>query len=194
MLIQTVNIMIQKPSRSQLTDSWSFGLLINGHPCQFESLRDPFVVMFSVPFALVGVILMLFFTNTTLNLQSFIGWHYVGWNCSEQCNPAGWPHQSFTPGGRHGPATGHRVSGSETFTSYFDDSLDDQFVPDSSRSGYGQRRWSPGTHGPRGYRRIAQFYVDYANSCSGGLFDLRMEKRQKFRWRGSKSRRIGTWV
>ncbi|MCG6909822.1 MAG: efflux RND transporter permease subunit [Deltaproteobacteria bacterium] len=41
--------------------------------CQFESLRDPFVVMFSVPFASVGVILMLFFTNTTLNLQSFIG-------------------------------------------------------------------------------------------------------------------------
>lgn len=41
--------------------------------CQFESLRDPFVVMFSVPFAAVGVILMLFFTNTTFNLQSFIG-------------------------------------------------------------------------------------------------------------------------
>ena len=50
--------MIQKPSRSQLTDSRSFGLLINGPPCQFESLRDPFVVMFSVPFALVGVILI----------------------------------------------------------------------------------------------------------------------------------------
>ncbi len=41
--------------------------------CQFESLRDPFVVMFSVPFAAIGVILMLFLTNTTLNLQSFIG-------------------------------------------------------------------------------------------------------------------------
>lgn len=41
--------------------------------CQFESLRDPFVVMFSVPFAAVGVILILFLTGTTLNLQSFIG-------------------------------------------------------------------------------------------------------------------------
>jgi len=41
--------------------------------CQFESLRDPLVVMFSVPFAAIGVILMLFLTDTTLNLQSFIG-------------------------------------------------------------------------------------------------------------------------
>lgn len=41
--------------------------------CQFESLRDPLVVMFSVPFAAVGVILMLFFSNTTFNIQSYIG-------------------------------------------------------------------------------------------------------------------------
>ncbi|MCI3951574.1 MAG: acriflavin resistance protein [Burkholderiales bacterium] len=40
---------------------------------QYESLRDPFVVMGSVPFAAVGVLLMLFLTRTTLNLQSFIG-------------------------------------------------------------------------------------------------------------------------
>ncbi len=41
--------------------------------CQYESLRDPFVVMFSVPLAAIGVILMLFFTGTTFNIQSFIG-------------------------------------------------------------------------------------------------------------------------
>jgi len=41
--------------------------------CQYESLRDPFVVMFSVPLAAIGVILMLFFTGTTFNVQSFIG-------------------------------------------------------------------------------------------------------------------------
>jgi HAE1 family hydrophobic/amphiphilic exporter-1 len=41
--------------------------------CLFESLRDPFVVMFSVPFAAIGVILMLYLTKTTLNIQSFIG-------------------------------------------------------------------------------------------------------------------------
>ena len=41
--------------------------------CQYESLRDPFVVMFSVPLAAIGVILMLLLTHTTFNIQSFIG-------------------------------------------------------------------------------------------------------------------------
>jgi HAE1 family hydrophobic/amphiphilic exporter-1 len=40
---------------------------------QYESLRDPLVVMLSVPVAAVGVLLILFFTDTTLNLQSAIG-------------------------------------------------------------------------------------------------------------------------
>ncbi len=46
--------------------------------CQYESLRDPFVVMFSVPLAGIGVILMLFFTGTTFNIQSFIGCIMLG--------------------------------------------------------------------------------------------------------------------
>ena len=41
--------------------------------CQYESLRDPFVVMFSVPLAAIGVTIMLFLTKTTFNVQSFIG-------------------------------------------------------------------------------------------------------------------------
>ncbi|MFC1544880.1 efflux RND transporter permease subunit [Gemmatimonadota bacterium] len=46
--------------------------------CQYESLRDPFVVMFSVPLASVGVILLLFLTGTTFNVQSFIGCIMLG--------------------------------------------------------------------------------------------------------------------
>jgi len=46
--------------------------------CQYESLRDPFVVMFSVPLAAIGVILVLFFTRTTFNVQSFIGCIMLG--------------------------------------------------------------------------------------------------------------------
>lgn len=41
--------------------------------CQFESLRDPLVVMFSVPLASAGVIAALWLTGTTFNVQSFIG-------------------------------------------------------------------------------------------------------------------------
>jgi HAE1 family hydrophobic/amphiphilic exporter-1 len=45
---------------------------------QYESLRDPLVVMLSVPLAAVGVLLTLFLTDTTLNLQSAIGCIMLG--------------------------------------------------------------------------------------------------------------------
>ncbi len=46
--------------------------------CLYESLRDPFVVMFSVPLAVIGVSLMLFLTHTTFNMQSYIGCIMLG--------------------------------------------------------------------------------------------------------------------
>jgi len=44
----------------------------------YESVRDPFIVMFSVPLAAIGVILMLFLTGTTFNVQSYIGCIMLG--------------------------------------------------------------------------------------------------------------------
>ena len=40
---------------------------------QFKSLVDPFIIMFSVPMGLPGVILILFLTNTTLSTTSMMG-------------------------------------------------------------------------------------------------------------------------
>ncbi|MFH1368954.1 MAG: efflux RND transporter permease subunit [Elusimicrobiota bacterium] len=40
---------------------------------QFESLKDPFIITFSIPFAIVGVIWGLLITGMTLNVTSFIG-------------------------------------------------------------------------------------------------------------------------
>lgn len=40
---------------------------------QFESLRDPFIILFSIPLAAVGVIAILVMTNTTFNMQGFLG-------------------------------------------------------------------------------------------------------------------------
>ena len=45
---------------------------------QYESLRDPFVVMLSVPMAAIGVLITLFLTGTTLNVQSYIGCIMLG--------------------------------------------------------------------------------------------------------------------
>jgi multidrug efflux pump subunit AcrB len=40
---------------------------------QFRSLKDPFIIMFSVPMGLIGVIWALFLTHTTLSTTSFMG-------------------------------------------------------------------------------------------------------------------------
>ncbi|MFH1955172.1 MAG: efflux RND transporter permease subunit [Pseudomonadota bacterium] len=46
--------------------------------CQYESFRNPLVVMFSVPVATVGVLVILFLTGTTFNVQSYIGCIMLG--------------------------------------------------------------------------------------------------------------------
>ncbi len=40
---------------------------------QYESLRDPFIIMFSVPLAAIGVVTALFITGTTFSIQAYIG-------------------------------------------------------------------------------------------------------------------------
>ena len=39
----------------------------------YESLRDPLIVMFTVPLSIIGVVAMLYVTGTTFNMQSMIG-------------------------------------------------------------------------------------------------------------------------
>jgi hydrophobic/amphiphilic exporter-1 (mainly G- bacteria), HAE1 family len=40
---------------------------------QYESLRDPFIVMFSVPVSLIGIVAALKLTSTSFSLQAYIG-------------------------------------------------------------------------------------------------------------------------
>jgi HAE1 family hydrophobic/amphiphilic exporter-1 len=40
---------------------------------QYESLRDPFIIMFSIPVAAIGVVLALLVTNTSFSMQAYIG-------------------------------------------------------------------------------------------------------------------------
>jgi HAE1 family hydrophobic/amphiphilic exporter-1 len=46
--------------------------------CQYESLKDPLIVMVATPMAAIGVILTLILTGTTMNLQSGIGCILLG--------------------------------------------------------------------------------------------------------------------
>ena len=40
---------------------------------QYESLRDPFIIIFSIPLAAIGVVGMLLLTKTTFSMQAYIG-------------------------------------------------------------------------------------------------------------------------
>lgn len=40
---------------------------------QFESFRDPFIIIFTIPFAIIGVLWALFITGTTLSIVSGVG-------------------------------------------------------------------------------------------------------------------------
>jgi HAE1 family hydrophobic/amphiphilic exporter-1 len=40
---------------------------------QYESLLDPFIIMFSIPVAGIGVVLGLLLTNTSFSMQAYIG-------------------------------------------------------------------------------------------------------------------------
>ncbi|MCZ2152851.1 MAG: efflux RND transporter permease subunit, partial [Bryobacterales bacterium] len=40
---------------------------------QFESFRDPFIILFSIPVAAVGVVFILMVTNTSVTIQALLG-------------------------------------------------------------------------------------------------------------------------
>ncbi len=65
----------QQKSFAQLTLALILGIILVFMimASQFESLIDPFVVMFAIPFSLIGVIWALFLTGNTLSIISFIG-------------------------------------------------------------------------------------------------------------------------
>ena len=65
----------QQESFDELVESLLLALLLVYMvlASQYESFRDPLIVMMSVPVAAIGVVVTLFLTDTTLNLQSGIG-------------------------------------------------------------------------------------------------------------------------
>ncbi|HOM27700.1 MAG TPA: efflux RND transporter permease subunit, partial [bacterium] len=65
----------QQKSFRQLTFALILGIILVFMimAAQFESIIDPFVIMFAIPFALIGVIWALFLSGNTLSIFSFIG-------------------------------------------------------------------------------------------------------------------------
>ena len=74
------NVQEQKKAFGELVISLVLALLLVYMvlACQYESLVDPLIVMFSVPLGAIGVFLILWLTHTTLNVQSYIGCIMLG--------------------------------------------------------------------------------------------------------------------
>lgn len=72
---QTGNVEQQKQAFSMLTLALGLAILLVYvvMASQFQSLLDPFIIMFTVPLGVVGVLWMLFLTGTTLSVTSFQG-------------------------------------------------------------------------------------------------------------------------
>ena len=58
--------------------------------CQYESLRDPLVVMFSVPLAAVGVLVTLFLTEDDPECSVLYRLHHAGGDRGQQCRSCWW--------------------------------------------------------------------------------------------------------
>ena len=65
----------QSDTFSSLTIIFVIGLMLvfMVMAAQFESLLDPFIILFAIPFTLVGIILAFLITGTTLSVVTFIG-------------------------------------------------------------------------------------------------------------------------
>lgn len=74
-IMMSGNIEQQKKTFSSLFLAFGLAILLvyMVMASQFQSLIDPFIIMFSVPLGMVGVVWILFLTNTTLSVTSFEG-------------------------------------------------------------------------------------------------------------------------
>ncbi len=69
------NVEQQQKTFSDLTMAFALAILLVYvvMASQFQSLMDPFIIMFTVPFGIVGVMWALFLSSTTLSVTSFQG-------------------------------------------------------------------------------------------------------------------------
>ena len=140
--------------------------------CQYESLRDPLVVMFSVPVAAVGVLVMLFLTGH--HPQSAVA------TSAASCSAASWSTTPFCwsirPASCVAAACRSRdavaEAGPAPAAADPDDHPDHHSRPAAAgpRHRRGGRR--PGAAGPGGGRRADRLDPDHPGADSGGLFTV----------------------
>ena len=136
---------------------------------QFESWRDPFIVLFSIPLASVGVVLMLLLTGTTFNMQAFLGVIIlVGIVVNNAIVLIDYTNLMRR---EHNMELYEAivVSGVAAAAADSDDDGDDRAGVAADGAGPGRRRRVAGAAGADRYRRADHFDFDYFGGDPGGL-------------------------
>ena len=68
---------------------------------QYESLRDPFIIMFSIPVASIGVVLSLYLDRNRVQHAGVHRRHHAGGHCGQQRDSARGLHQYTAQARRH---------------------------------------------------------------------------------------------
>ena len=118
---------------NQLAITFGFALIIIFLvlAAQFESLRDPLVIMISVPMAIVGALIPLFFGVATMNIYTQVGLADAGRPDQQARHPDGRVRQRAAAQGRSRPAFGDRDGGADPAASDPDDDGGDGHRPAS---------------------------------------------------------------
>ncbi len=127
----------------------------------FRSWVGPFIIMFTVPLGLIGVLTMLYVTNTTLNVQSGDGGHLSGRHRRQQRRFARRVRQQAAQAG-HVAAAGHHDGGRHPLSADHHDFLGHIPRPHPDGDRYRARQRSQRAFGPGGSWRPVDFDMPYA--------------------------------
>ena len=143
---------------------------------QYESLRDPLVVMFSVPLAVIGVVLILLLTGTTFNVQSYIGCIMLGGIVVNNAILLVDYTNLLRRRDKMEMREAIEEAGRRRLRPILMTALTTIIAMIPLALGLRRRQRSPGAAGPGRHRRADQLDFDHADRGSGRLLVLREEK------------------
>ena len=140
---------------------------------QYESLKDPFIIMFSVPLAAIGVVGALLLTGTTFSLQAYIGVIMLAGHRHQQRHPAGGLHERPPAARRAAAARGGRTGRPHAAAPDPDDLAHDGAGPRADGPGARRGLRDPGPAGARRHRRARHVDAHHARVRADRLHALR---------------------
>ncbi len=136
---------------------------------QFESLIHPFVIMFTVPLALVGVVAVALLRRNCLEYCRVSGTHNARRNCREQRHRPGGLHQHLETS-RPGAYGGDRSSGHSPPAPHIHDHPDYHIGIAADGSRVGRRSGDSHADGAHRNRRPYQLYLSHPDRDPYRLF------------------------